>query len=73
MPREVEAKGLSLLTLILIKLTVALVACFVTKFQEVPIRLGQIWRSVIFAYSVASWIIFIRVRVLSENKLSCAY
>jgi len=26
-----------------------------------------------FAYSVASWIIFIRVRVLSENKISCAY
>ena len=38
--------GCSLLTLILIKLTVTLVACCVTKCQEKPIRLAQIWRSV---------------------------
>ena len=34
--------GCSLLTLILIKLTVTLVACCVTKCQEVHIRLAQI-------------------------------
>ncbi|SVC74862.1 uncharacterized protein METZ01_LOCUS327716, partial [marine metagenome] len=33
-------------TLILIRLTVTLVACCVTKRQEVPIWLIQIWRSI---------------------------
>jgi len=37
------------LTLILIRLAETLVVCSVTKCQEVPIRLAQIWHSVFFS------------------------
>ena len=43
---QAASMGAVLLTLILVRLTVALVACCVTKCQEVPIRLAQIWHSV---------------------------
>ena len=46
--------GCSLLTLILIILTVTLVACCVTKCQEVPIRLAQIWHSIFYDFMRAS-------------------
>ena len=38
----IKSQVLYLLTFILIRLTVTLVACCVTKCQEVPIRLAQI-------------------------------
>ena len=41
----IKSQWIHLLTLILIRLTVTLVACCVTKYQEVPIRLAQIWHS----------------------------
>ena len=39
-------QALDLLTIILIRLAETLVACCVTKCQEAPIRLAQIWLSV---------------------------